>query len=234
MHSKTSIKNNKLVGVIGGTHFDSKLGMEFLSQRNITAISSNISDDPFTQTMLQLSSKTLTDKVKNKINILLNGGCASIFIYCNSLSGAIDLDYLRDYFSIPLFTPIETYPLVSNQYNSIGVTAANCQSLSNIERIILKTNPRAVITGFSSLLIVDSIEKGLSPKEIINQYDLIMLCNLLEKNNVRLLLLGCTHFSYFYNELSASLREEKIGITLFDPSETMLKNILAYQQQALI
>lgn len=230
----TLLKNSTLVGVIGGTSFDSKLGVEFLNKKNINAISSNISDNPFDQTMLQLHSELLTNKVKYKIHELLEQDCTSLFIYCNSLSGAIDLDFLRSNFDVPIFTPLETYSLISNQHDSMGLVAANCQALGNLEKIILKTNPRAIITGFSSLLIVDSIENGLSPQDIINKYDLISFCRMLKNYKIDLMMLGCTHFSYFYNELTQLLAEEQISMQLFDPSETMFKNLVTYQQNLLI
>lgn len=229
----TLFKSNILIGVIGGTSFDSKLGVEFLNKKKIKTISANISDNPFDQTMLQLHSELLTNKVKNKIYELMEHGCNSIFIYCNSLSGAIDLDSLHSYFDLPIFTPLETYSLISNQHNSIGLIAANCQALGNLEKVILKTNPRVIITGFSSLLIVDSIEKGLSPQEIINKYDLITFTKMLKNYKINLMMLGCTHFSYFYNELTQLLVDSQINMQLFDPSEAMFKNLVDYQQKVL-
>lgn len=214
-----------LVGVIGGTSVDSNLGVNFLKKNNVNAIGLNISDNPFDQTISQLCPKALTSKVEDKIKELIVHGCKSIFIYCNSLSSAIDLQYLRRYFNIPLITPIETYTHISNTYNSMAVMAANCQSLGNIEKIILKENPRAILTGFCSLLIVEAVEKGLSPFDIIEQFNLISLAKILEKNHIRLILLGCTHFSYFYYELKSVLKEEKLSIKVFDPSNTMYKNL---------
>lgn len=217
----TLIKKDELIGVIGGTPVDSRLGVEFLRKKNVNAISANISDNPFDQTLLQLCPASLTNTVKHKINGLLAQGCTSIFIYCNSLSAAINLDSLRNYFDIPLYTPLETYSMVSRQLKSAGLIAANCQALSNIEKIILKANHRAIITGFSSLVIVDSIENGLSPQDIIIKYDLIAFIRILKNYNIDIILLGCTHFSYFYDELIQLLAKEKISMQLFDPSETM-------------
>jgi len=170
---ENSLKNNLLVGVIGGTSFDTKLGVEFLNSKNIPALASSISENPFDQTLLQLSAKKLTDQVEKKIVELIQQGCNSIFIYCNSLSGAIDLEAVRAGFQIPIFTPMETYSHISNQYNAMGLMAANCQSLGHIEKIILNGNPQAIVTGFSSLFIVNAIEKGMSPEDIIFNYDLI-------------------------------------------------------------
>lgn len=230
MHNFGQFKKKNLVGVIGGTRFDSKLGLQFLKSKEMDAISLNISDNPFDQTLSQLSPGQLTVQVKDKINSLLLRGCNSIFVYCNSLSVAIDIRYLRKHFTVPLLTPVETYDQVSNRNDSIAVMAANCQSLGNIEKIILEKNPYAVITGFSSLLIVDAVEKGLDAVEIIEKFELVFLSRMLEKNKIPLMILGCTHFSYFYKELQKLLRDEKIGIEIFDPSETMYKNLMSFQK----
>lgn len=228
-----SVHDELLVGVIGGTPIDSELGVNFLNTKNIQAICENISDNPFEQTNLQLSRTALTNIVKHKIHKLLGQDCSMIFIYCNSLSGSIDLDFLRNYFETPILTPLETYELTANQYDSLGLIAANCQSLGHIEKIILNTNPHATVTGFSSLHIVDSIEKGLTPEEVINKYNLLSLCKLIHGYGIDLLILGCTHFSWFNNALTALLNQEKIDLTLFDPSETMLSNLLFHQNNML-
>ena len=200
--------------------------MDFLNKKNVTTISAYISENPFSQTVLQLSKPLLTLKVRGKINELLEKKCTSIFIYCNSLSSALDLEDLRSHFNIPLLTPIETYCLVSKKEQSIALIAANCQALGNIEKIILKQDPHSILTGFSSLVMVDSIEKGLSPQEIIKKYDLLLLCRLFQRSGSKIIMLGCTHFSYFYNELMKQLIENKISIQLFDPSEIMFQNLL--------
>jgi glutamate racemase len=227
------VNRELLIGVIGGTPMDSELGVNFLCTKNIQAISENISDNPFDQTNLQLSRTSLTNIVRHKINKLLKRGCGIIFIYCNSLSGSVDLDCLRNYFEIPILTPMETYGSIANQYNSIGLIAANCQSLGHIETMILKTNPQATVTGFSSLHIVDSIEKGLTPPEVINKFNLLSLCKLIQSYGSDVLILGCTHFSWFNNTLTALLDQEKIALKLFDPSETMYSNLLFHQDNIL-
>jgi glutamate racemase len=218
-----------LVGVIGGTTCDTKLGVAFLKKRKIKAISCNISRTPCEQTLLQLSKRALTSRVLFAIEKLIARKVSSIFIYCNSLSGAIDLQYLRKCFDLPILTPLETYDVISNYHKRVGLIAANCQSLGSIEKSILKKNPNLLLIGFSSLLIVNSVEQGLSPKEIIQKYDLISICNTIIKHKAEIIVLGCTHYSYFMEELDKMLKDRKIKTPLFDPSESMYKQLISYK-----
>ncbi len=51
---------------------------------------------------------------------------------------------------------------------------------------------------------------------------------MLKKQQIDIMILGCTHFSYFYNALRETLAEETISIKLYDPSETMFGFLLNY------
>lgn len=221
-------RSSLLIGVIGGTAFDAKFGAEFLKSKRINAISLGISETPHEQTILQLSRKSLTLKVQSKIEYLISKACSGIFIYCNSLSGAIDLNYLRNRFDIPLFTPIDIYHSIASRHSSIGVIAANCQSLSNIERVMLEEKPDLVVVGFASLHIVNDIEMGVAAYKIIEKYNLVSLCQDMLRHGADVIVSGCTHFTYFYEELSRVLKKSNLRISLFDPSEVMYENLKKY------
>ncbi len=217
------------VGVIGGTKFDARLGAEFLKKRNIKSLPVNIAHTPDEQTLLQTSKEILTHRVKLAIIELKKNNCASVFIYCNSLSGAIDLAYLKNFFTLPIITPLDVYPLIAKKYNKLGLIAANCQALGNIEKWILQTHPQLFLVGFSSLLMVNSIETGLSAKKIIENFDLVAICKALERSGVQVVILGCTHFSYLYKKLKEKLTKESFSIPLFDPSEIMFQELVGSQ-----
>lgn len=224
------MQHNSLIGVIGGTIIDANLCKYFLETKNLSAITANISKDPYEQTVLQLTPEALTRRVQHAIHNLIKKGCSSIFIYCNSMSTAIELNRLRANFKTPIFTPLETYSLIANQHNAFALITANCQALNNLKKNLLIYNPSAVITGFASLALVNDIENGLSPTDIIKKYDLISYCKMLEDNNIPSLILGCTHFSYLYKKLTEAMLKENIHLNLFDPSEAMFNNLINYQQ----
>lgn len=68
------------------------------------------------------------------------------------------------------------------------------------------------------LPLVLSIEKKISPDDIIKIHDLKKLCEWFSSNGAEALLLGCTHFPYIYEEL------KKVSvIPIIDPSKKMIE-----------
>lgn len=90
------INQEKIIGVIAGTSVDTQFGLTFLEKKNIKGIGASVSLTPQEQTELQVLDKdTLTKIVFSKISDLKKLGAIDIMIYCNSLSGAIDLEELQ-------------------------------------------------------------------------------------------------------------------------------------------
>lgn len=217
---KNSITSGRLcVGVIAGTKVDTRFGIEFLEARKTKAIGFAISSTPQEQTQLQaLHQNELTNQVLETISLLQKDGANCAMIYCNSLSGAVDLNRIKSESSIPVITPIDVYWELTDQYRNFGLLAANCQSCSNIEKNILMKNPTAKVIGIGNLQIVEDIEAGLSPEMIIKLHALTDLTSSLVKSGVQVLIMGCTHFDYFFEELNSLTKD----IKLFQPSERML------------
>ncbi|MBV1822419.1 aspartate/glutamate racemase family protein, partial [Bacteroidales bacterium MSK.15.36] len=92
---------------------------------------------------------------------------------------------------------------MANQFNTIGVLAANNQSTFGIERTIQKENPKSYVIGVGILPLVNAIEKSLPPKDIVKNFALENIVNFFIKNNCEAIILGCTHFPYLYEELQA-------------------------------
>lgn len=85
------------VAVFAGTYVDTKMGSDLLEKNNFETILYPISKNPKEQSKLQFYSvEELTNIVKEKIEDAKENGAEKIFIYCNSLSVAIDLKYLRE------------------------------------------------------------------------------------------------------------------------------------------
>ncbi|MBB5211319.1 aspartate/glutamate racemase family protein [Microbulbifer hydrolyticus] len=224
MHTKP-IENNGIqggapaIGIIAGTATDTRFGLDFLAARQVPGIGLAISASPQAQTQLQaLGRDELTRQLIDAIARLENAGASAAMIYCNSLSGAVDMTAVRAAVPIPVISPLDVYAELTQRYRNFGLLAANCQSCANIEREILAGNPSAKVIGIGNLQIVEDIEDGMPASMIVQQHALDDLAAALVKSGVQILILGCTHFDYFYEELLLHCD----GIRLFLPSERML------------
>ena len=225
-----AIENSDMtIGIVAGTATDTRFGLEFLAARGVRGIGVSLSASPQAQTQLQaLERGALTEQLIEAIMQLHAGGAAAAMIYCNSLSGAVDMVAVKAASPIEVVSPLQVYAELTQRYRNFGLLAANCQSCANIEREILARNHTAKVIGIGNLQIVEDIEDGVAPEMIVQQHALDDLAAALVKSGVQILILGCTHFDYFY----AELLEHCDGIRLFLPSERMLQLLQAQLQQA--
>ncbi len=222
---KDKLNQDRIIGVIAGTSVDTQFGLTFLEEKNIKGIGAPVSLTPQEQTELQVLDKyTLTKLVSTKVCELKEKGATSIMIYCNSLSGAIDLEKLQLNSPLPIITPLDAYKALSCQFQTFGVISANCQSAAAIEHIILTHNPTAKVIGIGNLQIVEDIESRLSPEAIIEHHSLSQVIQAMAGSGIQTLILGCTHFDYIADSLSEQLRDTSI----FLPSEYMLNQLLKF------
>lgn len=228
----TSLKNDNscnvfVVGVIAATPVDVKLGIHLLEQAGITVVGFPISKTPQEQTHLQINKNELLQTVANAIHFLiLQKKVSCIFIYCNSLSGLLDIEFLQQKFNLPIITPMCFYKKIARRSDRFGLIAANGQSVANIERVLITHNPACIVIGLGNLFIVNAIEKGVSPKDIIDTYGLVQQSLIFEKQGCQQLLLGCTHFIYFYPELLHALKSVNSHLDILEPSQSMLTDVL--------
>ncbi len=209
------------IGVIAATTVDTELGLELLKQKNIPATGVSISNTPQEQTRLQaLNKPELTKIVIKAVKLLESQGIRKVMIYCNSLSGAIDLPLVLNKTNATIATPIEVYEKLALSHSQFGLLAANGQSVGNIEKRILKKNKNAFVIGYGNINIVYDVENKISPDKIIKKHSLHKICNYLGKSGAEIIILGCTHFPYFYEQLAV-----ETDAKLFEPSEEMI-NIL--------
>ncbi|SMP65784.1 aspartate/glutamate racemase family protein [Anoxynatronum buryatiense] len=210
---------NRPVGIIGGTHFDARLGEAFFQQQGVTTVARGISDTPEEASALQiLSPFKLHRMVVNELNRLKQDhDIHTVCLYCNSLSAAIDPAAAAEETGLRVITPLDVYRLGADRYRRMGLMAANCQSLGGIEKVILTQNEAAQVIGAAMLEIAVEIEKGTDPREILRSFGLLQLVRFFEAAAVEVLILGCTHFPY----LKASL-EGVTAIPLLDPAAEMV------------
>ncbi len=216
------------VVVIAGTPIDTEMGINILLEHDLIGYSSSISKSPLEQTQLQyLCKRRLTEKVIESIDFLKTKQVDSIMIYCNSLSSSIDVQFIKNYAQIPLVTPLEIYTEIAKDYNTFGLFAANGNSLSEIEKIICGENSNGRVISYGNLQIIDDIEKKILPKKIIDDHSINNLLRIMVKDGVEVIILGCTHLLYLYNELIAN---SCISIPIFEPSSKMIEKLIYYKQ----
>ncbi len=163
-----------------------------------------------------LSPLELENKIKEIIKEIKYKNIDTIIVYCNSLSTAVDMDKLSREEKIKIITPLTAYKKIAYKYKNIGVLAANNQSSAGIEKVVQSVNPNCNVIGLGILPVVIDIEKGVSPEEIIQKFALENVMEFYNSIKVDVVILGCTHFPYLYNEL-----KKYASIPILDPAELM-------------
>ncbi|BDR66012.1 Asp/Glu/hydantoin racemase [Clostridium tetani] len=210
------------IALIAGTPFDTQMGMNFLKTQGYDSRAYPISKTPDEQSKLQiLYPDRLREMVIEKIKEIKREKIKNIYIHCNSLSGAVDMDKLKEEYEINIITPLQIYREMANQFDTIGVLAANNQSTFGIERTIQEVNPKAYVIGIGILPLVNAIEKSLPVKDIVEDFALEKTIEFFIKNNCEAIILGCTHFPYLYKELQA-----KSSVKIIDPAMEMIKKLI--------
>lgn len=206
------------IAVMAGTPVDSQMGVEVLARHGFAARAYAMAADPIAQTAFQnqeLEEKTAAVRcVLEEIRAL---GGQKVFVYCNSLSGAVDFDALALETGLAIVTPLMVYRQLAKRYTCLGVIAANAQGLAGIERSLYAENAELLLLGTSLLPVVGMIEAGEDPEKIVACYHLRDLVTWMADNNAEALLLGCTHFPYLKEALAKDAR-----IPLLDPAEEMV------------
>lgn len=214
------------VGVFAGTAIDTEMGAKILIDEGFTPCSYPMAKNPKEQTELQYFSKDELEKLfRNKVIDAKSNGSEKIFIYCNSLSSAIDYNKISIQEDIPIITPLETYENLPKSSKSIVILAANAISSYMIDKIIKKSRPDIKTISIGNLSIVESIEEKLSSEKIIENLNLNSLINYIEnikdeRYRVDTIILGCTHFPYIKSAL-----EKYTSIKILDPKDDMIKRL---------
>lgn len=213
----------KKIAVMAGTKVDTRMGVGFLKEKypEAEAIFCPVSEDPQEQTLFQVSP----DKEKiigEMMEKAIAEGAEAFFVYCNSLSGAVDFEKLAAEKRTKAVTPLAVYRRLGAKYKRVGVLAANNQSLAKIEENLLAGNSEIEVLGCALLPAVKMIEKGIPPEEIAEKMKLGELVAFLESNGAEAIFLGCTHFPYLKNAL-----EKRAGVPFIDPAESMVGELLS-------
>ena len=222
---------NGPIAVLAGTPVDTRMGVAYLEERGLPGVPFPLSRGPREQTAFQHAPAA--DKRRQALAVLRGAmaqGCRRAFVYCNSLSAAVDFPGLAEETGMRIVTPLDVYRRLALRYRALGVIAANAQGLSGIEKVLLEANPALDLLGACALPVVLAVEAGMPPEDLVERHRLAALAAW--KNGVgellaplwfadggmEALVLGCTHFPYFKEALAA-----RTGLPLVDPAEEMLR-----------
>lgn len=231
--------NIRKVAVISGTPVDTQMGVDFIEKKNSEATEGAVifdarycpvSEDCDAQIRFQYTDD---DGKRAAMDALFDpeiaAGTRDFFIYCNSLSGAFGFDAYAMSKSaesgedIRVYTPLQVYRAMGEKYARVGVIAANNISAHGIEEAFMATNPDVYVIGTGNMAIVRAIEDGVAPGEIVDSFGLEKMAAYMEACGVEAIVLGCTHFPYFKEELA-----KVTDLPLIDPADEMYRAMLDY------
>ena len=199
---------NGPIAVLAGTPVDTRMGVAYLEERGLPGVPFPLSRGPREQTAFQHAPAA--DKRRQALAVLRGAmaqGCRRAFVYCNSLSAAVDFPGLAEETGMRIVTPLDVYRRLAPRYRALGVIAANAQGLSGIEKVLLEANPALDLLGACALPVV-----------LVERHRLAALAAWFADGGMEALVLGCTHFPYFKEALAA-----RTGLPLVDPAEEMLR-----------
>lgn len=182
-----------------------------------------LSQEPREQTAFQLSSGE--EKRQYTLGVLESAqaqGCKRAFVYCNSLSGAVNFPVLAAETGMRIVTPLDVYSRLAPRYHKLGVVAANAQGLAGIERVLFAANSGLDLLGACALPVVLAVEAGFPPEELVACHRLAELASWFQGCGAEAMVLGCTHFPYFKEALA-----QRTSLPLVDPAEEMIQLLLA-------
>ena len=210
------------IAVLAGTPVDTHMGVACLAKAGLTGLAFPLASDPRRQTAFQLSSQEeKTAAVRAVLEKARGHGCGKVFVYCNSLSGAVDFGPLAKETAMTIVTPLDIYRELAPKYRRLGLIAANAQGLAGIERTLFAANPSLDLLGACMLPVVLAIEAGQPPEELVEHHHLLELAEWFRRCGMEALVLGCTHFPYFKEALA-----NRASLPLIDPAEEMVRKIM--------
>lgn len=213
--------------VMAGTPVDSQMGVEVLAQHGLSGRAQAMAADPIAQTAFQNQEEAVKQAaVRQVLEEHRAAGCRRVFVYCNSLSGAVDFDQLAAETGLHIVTPLHVYRKLAQRYKHLAVISANAQGLAGIERTLYAENPALAVLGVTLLPLVGAIERGEAPEEIIRQFHLERLATWFADWGAEAVLLGCTHFPYLKDALAS-----RIALPLVDPAEEMIHLLKSAEKQ---
>ena len=172
------------IAVIAGTPVDTQMGIDYLHQRDagLETVFLPCASDPRACHLFQVKSPeektaTMRELYRSAIDI----GIRYFFVYCNSLSSAVDFDTLSESLGVKTVTPMRAYEKLALDYNILGLLAANNQSTKGIEDRFTAVNPSGSETSDCVLHAI-----SLRPADVKRSSSPVRTSLILKKNSLNL------------------------------------------------
>ncbi len=214
------------VAVIAGTPVDTQMGMDYLHQKDpsLETLYCPLAGNPRECHLFQISGENeKEERIKELYHCAIDKGAERFFVYCNSLASSVDFESISEQLSVFTVTPMDAYGVIAEKYDTIGVLAANNQSTKGIEDRFTAANPKGYVIGLGDLKLTEAVEHGMAPSKIAEHFDLASVCRFFMAGGCEAIVLGCTHFPWFRNEISA-LTE----LPVIDPADIMYEQMMKY------
>ena len=214
--------NLRPVAVLAGTPVDTQMGADVLLAHGITPMPFPLSRYPQEQAYFQVQPQAEKQaRLREILRGAMEQGCGSAFVYCNSLSGAVDFPALAEELGLKIVTPMDAYGAIAKVHSKLAIIAYNAQAMMGQDIAMMRANPDIIMLHASVAQVAIDIERGYAPEEIIRRNHLDMLTAYFEACGCEALVLGCTHFPYVSEALSRCTR-----LPLLDPAEDMVRILL--------
>lgn len=214
------------IAIFAGTQVDCFFGAQLVNKKGFEAITFPFSKTPKEQTDLQYFSKAkLKQLFVKKIQDAKNLNAQKIFLYCNSLSAAVDYQKISFEQNIEIISPLESYARIVKNLSAVAILAANALSAYTVEKIITKAILGIKTISIANLSIVEAIESKKTPEQIVLDLGLKNLLSYLQEiqspaYKISHLILACTHFPYIKDEL-----QKHTALTILSPEVDMLDRL---------
>ena len=180
------------------------------------------------------SAETVIRYSREICRFLISKNVKAIVAACNTAS-ALALDTIKNEFDVPMLGVVEPGSVAAvkaTSSGSIGVIGTSSTVSSGLyEKCIRALNPYASIFSKACPLFVNLVEEGMIDDPVtitmIHRY----LDNMLKKDNIDTLILGCTHYPLLRKVIGREIGSE---ITLVNPAyETARALIRLLEDNAL-
>lgn len=143
------------------------------------------------------SAETVIRYSRQICRFLVSRGVKAIVIACNTAS-ALALDTIKTEFDVPIVGVVEPGAVAAvktSRSGSIGVIGTSSTVSSGLyDRYIRALNPYASIFSAACPLFVNLVEEGMIDDPVTVSMIHRYLDNMLKKDNIDTLILGCTHY----------------------------------------
>jgi len=159
---------------MAGTPIDTNMGAVLLEKNGFSEdeiIRIPISENPVKQTVFQTSETEYKEKVINgHIDNIKKADCNVLFVYCNSLSGAVDFEKLGKKNNIKIVTPMQIYREIAGKYKKIAVFAANAEKFhfGKLTEYLKNLGNEAILLGCTHFPYIENEIRKRSDMEVIN------------------------------------------------------------------